>query len=320
MWFPAGLNMAERIVRFRKVAAEPFSRVPFHDGRDPFLQSLSKSRSFDDIIARFKTIPPPGHDKLILHQSFCGSTFLAKLLTISRHSESYREPQILVELSEASDVPEGLTEALISYFRRSPDHTVSAFTKPSNWVNAYLIQSGALTSAKLVLVSIELQDFLVANLRGGKERIRYSLNLLNYLLRFAPQWKPVIDEVQAKQAENPLLSTLQLFSVLHSIQTHDFERLTRESQNSVLHLSMHNIKDKPLDSAVAASKHLELDLKIEDIAARYQEVSEVHAKSLERRGFNAVMEATLNKNIAQTYKDDLSRAVTWAQGQARIRA
>lgn len=320
IWFPAVLNAAQLDIKFRKISTPEFAKVPFHDGRDEFLQKICKAVPFDDVLEGYESAPPHDFDRVILHQSFCGSTFLAKLLTVGGKAQSYREPQILIDLTEAENVPALIPSAILARFRFGPIGQAPAFVKPSNWVNSYLISKNILRAARLILIDIDLAEYLVANLRGGKDRIRYSLNLLNHALRFAPEWTAHVKAIQNDKAIDPLESTLRLLSVLHIIQSNDFLTLKLQNNSRVLALSLKDIQSRPLDSAGAAANWLGLDISAAELAARHEAISGLHAKSMTPRGFNLSIEAALNNNISQKFAQPLARTLSWAEGQRKIRA
>lgn len=320
IWFPAVLNLAQHEIKFRKISCSDFENVPFHDGRDEFLQNVCKSVPLQDLIGAYENAQPADFDRVILHQSFCGSTFLAKLLTIGGKAQSYREPQILIDLVEAETLLPQIARAVLARFRCAPDDRAAAFVKPSNWVNSYLISNNILSRARLILIDIELAEYLVANLRGGKDRIRYSLNLLNHALRFAPEWTEHVKTIQAQGGLDPLESTLRLLSVLHIIQSNDFLTLKLQNNSRVLALSLKDIQSRPLDSAAAAANWLGLDVSAAELAARHEAISGLHAKSMTPRGFNLSIEAALNNNISQKFAQPLARTLSWAEGQRKIRA
>ena len=99
-WFPAAVDISKAEIDFRKLSLKDFESAPFHDGRVNFFEnSHQQIIPFDDLLKATRKLTP-SFDRIILHQSFCGSTFLAHVLTVPGATVSYREPQALIQIAE----------------------------------------------------------------------------------------------------------------------------------------------------------------------------------------------------------------------------
>lgn len=315
-WMPARINWGERQVIFRKIDHEAFTAVPFHDGRYDFMDNPVERVKFETLLGFTRDAASPEPDRFILHSAFCGSTFLSRLLSVSGKTACYREPQILIDLSTGSQDPQAkdINAAIIAQFRHAPSQGVTSFVKPSNWANSYLLSRGALTSARCVIITIDLESFLIANLRGGHARLKYSLNLLNHVISFAPQHLSHVQDAKALLSRAPMLATLRLLAVLHTLQAKRFEAALALSEGRAKAVSHRDIQFRPIGTAQAASDWLQLGLSPADIAEQYDLHSNQHAKSLLPQPFSKQKEINANTALMAQFSDDILKTMEWAEG------
>ncbi len=321
-WFPAKIDWSAKSVIFRRLDLAAFYNVPFHDGRDGFLQTVAKAvpiQSLVDDTAGSNRQPP---NRLILHHAFCGSTFLARLLSHQGRTVSYREPQVFIEATEdpRGAAIEPLTRALLRQFSAGPGGETTAFIKPSNWINPVWARSSALYGSRLVLIHMDIDDFIIANLRGGTARISYSLNLLNFALNFAPEWKGAARDAQGLLAASGIDATLRLLAILHSIQCRDFDHIIARGDVSALQISHQDLRRDPVDTGVSCAAWLDLGLAREDLRAKYETLSGQHAKSLAPQTYRRAAEAAVNTDIASRYAREIASAADWARAQSSLHA
>ncbi|MGJ8564341.1 MAG: hypothetical protein ACSHXY_12425 [Alphaproteobacteria bacterium] len=314
-WMPAKIDWSARSVNFRKIDPDAFSSAPFHDGRHEFMTGSPKTLNFDALIQYEQSREAIHPDRFVLHPSFCGSTFLAKLLSVHGKTNCYREPQVLIELADGSADPQAreVNAAIIQQLRQAPQETAAAFCKPSNWANEYLLKSGALDTARLVIITIDLQSFLIANLRGGNDRIRYSLNLLNHIMPYAPHHLAHAKEAQTLLSTSPMAATLRLMTILHKIQFDSFEATQTRTDNKAKLIKHSDIKTRPVETAWAASQWLALGLSETDISHQFKTHSQQHAKSLKPQTFSTAKEETANTSILTQFSDDIQKTLVWAE-------
>lgn len=315
-WIPAKFDWDARQVIFRKIDLKTFREVPFHDGRHDFMGSMAETITFDTLINFSKNTIDTGPDRFILHPAFCGSTFLARLLSRKGRTACYREPQILIELFGGAGDPQAaaLNDAIIKQFRLAPAQDEVAFVKPSNWANGYLLHTGALNKVRGVIIRVDLQSFLIANLRGGNERLKYSLNLLNHLVTFTPEHKRHMQEAQLILTRAPMLATLRLLAILHAIQAERFDKALTRPGSLMIKISHRDIQSKPIETALRVSDHLSLGLTQADITHQYTNHAGQHAKSLLPQSFSKQREMSANAAIKAQFGDDILKTIEWAEG------
>ncbi len=316
-WFPEHMDWNASAVLFRKIDVRAFETVPFHDGRHDFLEGPITAVPLGKPQLRTNNGGDKNRPRMILHQSFCGSTFLARLLACGGKVASYREPQVLIELWQGPDSNPSfdLVKAILGHFSAGPRNGQLGVVKPSNWVNLHLLRSGVLDHCDVVLVEMSLEDYLVANLRGGNSRIRYSLNLLNHLLPLAPHWQSSVSQAQALLQTNGLQATLHLLAILHLIQAENFDQISDLPDANVMRLSHHVLRESPIVMAQKCSEILNLKLTADDLSRNAEFLSGQHAKSLRPDQFSQTKEAKINAAILQRFETEINEASMWAAGE-----
>lgn len=193
-WFPDRIDPANRLIRLVRTTRDILSDSAFLDGRTPlsppgadfllldldrFVTGMADRRADDEPAMRW-----------IFHASFCGSTLLARIATIESRSLCLREPQILVDLAnwratiEARDRPlyEATLAATIAKLGQRWHEEEAVLIKPSNWINSIVADLWQPARGDhALLVGLELETFLIAVLRGGRDRIAYTLQLCRHL-------------------------------------------------------------------------------------------------------------------------------------------
>lgn len=226
-WFLAGADPAARRFLYLQTDEQRLQELSFLDGRLPIatVDDGARTLAFEHVLAT----PPAvraGIDRLLVHTSFCGSTLLSRLLEGDGEVIAYREPQALVDLSSAASRAgarpddgewEGLLQFVLSQYRKVWPMRV-AIIKPSNWANVILADLlSASQTPCWAIVTTDLRDYLLANVRGGRDRLGYSLRLLNHLVAAG-----VIDMAQVRAVEQAHTSSMQqvlrMLVILHSAQ------------------------------------------------------------------------------------------------------
>ena len=192
----------------------------------------------------------------------------------------------------------------------------AAFVKPSNWVNPLWAKSPAIKDSRLVLIHMDIKDYLVANLRGGTARMTYSINLLNFALNFTPEWKDAARDAEALLATSGLDAALRLLSILHSIQCRDFDHIMSRLDVKAMQISQQDLQRDPVDVSVSCAAWLGLPLERPHIIARNHEISPRHAKSLKPQTYRAADEAAVNDEISARYAEEINSAADWACTQS----
>lgn len=191
-WFLAGIDADSQCFYFLETSEERISELAFLDGRTPVSTTgRSQNVSVTEALAWQDGKNGPKPPSFILHTSFCGSTLLAGFLQQATDALVYREPDILVQLANLKATKHNLTqtpeiwraiESFVAMQLSKSWHGAPVIVKPSNWANTLLADMSFPENKPVMVVTSAEEDFLIANLRGGKARLSYSLDLLNQYL------------------------------------------------------------------------------------------------------------------------------------------
>lgn len=261
-------------------------------------------------------------NRLILHTSFCGSTLLANLLGGIGPSLPYREPDLLARLAtlkaekHAVSADPALWNAIVrftlSQFRKSWDGK-PAFVKASNWANP-LIPDLQLADPdlRIQVITMDLEDYLIANLRGGRARLGWSLDFLNHLLACGKADRSRVLEIE-RAGLRPMQRLLRLLCVTHDAQTCQM----RIAQPSADWLTLPELRSSPLSALNKASRQLCLPMDNSRVRETLSVELARHAKQ-PTKTFDPHAEAAENARLYGEFADELSEALQWRS--ERIRA
>lgn len=334
-WFLTACDTQAREFRFIRTSQEKLSGTAFHDGRTYLaVSSEQKVLSFDEAAEWSQNERGSNaNTHIIAHMSFCGSTLLARLLEQHHHIASYREPNALVEVSNAlAPMPAarrteselmGLIPFVFSQYQKYSPPLQSAVVKPSNWANSILPDLVTERSnAKIVLLELSCRNYLVANLRGGRARVSYSLNLLNHISQSRLEYGRTIAHI-ARTKPDPQQQMLRLLVGCYAAQQDIFSALRSAlPSGKFIQINKNRLIDFPEDtlssvgqffglnrSGSAAARRLSDDLKRnakEDKFLAYDPSQEIAENTIIDKQFGApILEAI--EWYAATYRRDFTR-------------
>ena len=318
-WFLYGIDSGSRQLQFARTSEQIIRSVSFLDGRE----TISTKREFHEVplkdVVDQPIAEPDGPDRFLLHTAFCGSTFLARLLDVPGKSLCYREPQVHVDLArmkvdkhpvvDDERLWDGLLRFCLGQLRKHwGDHRT--LVKPSNWANIILPDlSRVSTDLRVATVTSSPEDCLVAHLRGGQDRIKYSLNLLNALISsgYVDQ-----DDVQSAQAAVPsgLEQVLRLLLVLHKAQLSLLATLMDASE-PVFRCEYRELQQEAVALANTCSQHLGLALARSDIESAYAREGAVHAKDGQET-YDAAREYSQSQDLLNQFGNEINGALDWS--------
>jgi hypothetical protein len=318
-WFLYGIDPASGKLQFASTSEQIIRSASFLDGRE----TISATQEFHDVplqdVLDRSLAEPDGPDRFLLHTAFCGSTFLAKLLDVPGKTLGYREPQVLVDLArmKVEKHPlvddehrwEGLLRFCLGQLRKHWGDS-RTLVKPSNWANVILPDLSRVSAElRVATVTSSPQDCLVAHLRGGQDRIKYSLNLLNALISSGYVDE---DDVQSAQASVPsgLEQVLRLLLVLHRAQA-DLLATISDASESVFRCDYRELKQQPLALAEECSQHLGLALAQSDIESAHAREGAVHSKD-GREAYDEAREYSQSQELLSQFGTEISGALDWS--------
>ncbi len=278
-------------------------RVAFGSG-DPILVPLSRALAVAPRVA--------GPDRFVFHVSFCGSTLLARLFDVPGQAFSYKEPQALVDLADAGvSAPQDerfapAIDLVLGQLRLQWAAGEATVIKPSNWVNAILPQLVAASrDMRFVLCDILPRDFLSAVFRGGRERIVYTLQCCNHIVRTYPDYTPYL--AAASRSADPLVNAAQLTLLALHLQHRAFDTVDPNAQHRLFHREIVSSVDACLSRAADI---LDVTLSPQDRAAAVDAHGGSHAKS--RCAFDILARDADDERIEALHGPRFDAALVWA--------
>jgi hypothetical protein len=313
-YFLHRVDLAEEQLTFVDTTRARLAAVSFLDGRSAFGEAnpiVVPLSSALDVAPRVA-----GPDRLICHASFCGSTLLARLFDVPGRAFSYKEPQALVDLadSHAAATRAGRVDTriaatldlVLAQLRLRWTRGEATVIKPSNWVNALLAQLAS-TSAdlRLVLCDIEPRDFLRAIFRGGRERIAYTLQVVNHMHMVFPGYGDVLAD--ASSSPDPLTNVACLTLVALHLQHRAFDMADPFAARRLYH---REIVADPAHALRRAASMLDVPLSADEGVVAIAAHGRSHAKS--RRPFDIGVRDAADNRIEALHGARFDAALAWS--------
>ncbi|MBT0668274.1 hypothetical protein HT136_07825 [Novosphingobium profundi] len=288
----------------------------FLDGRETFWseQSLADARDLPPA----DEAPSASAARWIFHVGFCGSTLLTRLLDSDRDTVCLREPQCLIDLSDqlsalqsrpASQGPEHWLARATRQLEAATAHQAPVVIKPSNWSNPLLpalARAGLLDHA--VFVTMERRAWLLACLRGGRDRMAFVARCAQHTAQTSPGHAGLLAEaVAGSRATGPgdaLDQVLRLAALLHALQEGLFDCVDPRRQRR---LDAALIVQEPVRALHAARERLHLPCDDLDEAAITW-----HAKDPSQR-FDAARRREEDQAVESEYAGRVAAAMGWIE-------
>lgn len=320
-WLLSGVNTDREAFIFSNVQRDSLDAMAFHDGRTPLKHKAdSISVDIEDALSWQRGSTRPNAPlQLINHTAFCGSTLLSRMLATAPEVACYREPQVLVELADLKACGHRLTrEPLVwneivhfalQQFTQHWEGQSTTVLKPSNWANTLLNDITLRMPVRVVMMTCDIEDYLLAHLRGGRERISYSLRLLNQLALCSNSLQSRIDALE-KHRPSGLPNILHLLALNLQAQQ---ELLIRQNQVNTwdsMELTKHALLHQPVTSIMHTASVLRLETHWY-ASTRLKEITRVNAKEDSQSGFSASEESLQNTWLRREYESEIQAACDW---------
>jgi hypothetical protein len=324
-WFLASIDPEAQNLAFVETNLTNLHSAPFLDGRvsisarDKIVHVPIKKALKADID---QTHP----DRLLTHMSFCGSTYVSRTLEGAGEALSYREPHALVELATLKALGHSITKdysfwidllrLTLSQYRK-PWPNVVPLVKPSNWANSLLSDLlEASPDAKIVSLEFGAKDYLVANLRGGRSRLQYSLNLLNHFLSANSAFRGTVLDVERANLD-PMQRLLRLLVIVFETQKQILDRTIGKSNGH--RFKWANVSKDPQTHLPKIAQALDFNLSQDSISTALAKEYGHHAKD-KSETYTADEEARRNKEISDQFAEDLNLALDWRSSKLGLAA
>jgi hypothetical protein len=209
-WLFTCFDATSRRLWFSETTREILTSASFLDGRTPVSSSgRTVCIEFNDAVTwrrrdDVQSIP----DRLVAHVGFCGSTLAARVLDATAVCQSYKEPQVVTDISALKTLSHTFYKseadwreliALVkSQFRKSFDGLAPVLKASNWWVN--LLPDLCSTHSRVVFMTSEPRDYLIAVLRGGSWRVRFLLLFAKKLRNDFPQVHQAISAIESTPA------------------------------------------------------------------------------------------------------------------------
>lgn len=315
-FFLHGIDFRNGCVTFLRTDRDRLESAAFLDGRVPLTDEPALVVDIEALLNRPRAHSAP--DRVIAHMSFCGSTLLARLLDQPGEVMSYKEPQVFIDLSdaiagsfgrEAAAMATGpLLEIVRAKFRRGFTNTERGVVKPSNWVNPALHRLVTYDTRHL-LIEIGPRAFLTAVLRGGRERIAFTLRATAHLQRAFPDTSLLMRE--AVTGEAPMVDALRLSLMALELQHRVFDQLDPQRDRRI---TFDDIRERP-EAAIRRAGIL-LDLPVDAALSKAAERRRRNAKA--DTAYDPAMRSIEDRETERHHGNAIDRALDW--GIARLPA
>ncbi|WP_448214215.1 hypothetical protein [Colwellia sp. MEBiC06753] len=269
---------------------------------------------------------PLAMPSFIFHIGFCGSTLLAKLLgNLSTKVVSYKEPQVLIDFAELKAKSHGLYRqpkrwqsyfsATVKQLNKTFTDTQRAVIKPSNWANNLLPELVGLNpQIKAMFITMPLTEFIVAIIRGGKERIGFLYQLKQHLLSAFPELIGISQAIDGSDDEIMLQVTKNAALVYYMQHQLFYQAQSKLDTANWQQLTYKEIANNPLNV-------LQQSCELFEIKAAPQELESSVAQSIARHAkdssypFNEHQHCAISQQIIYSYQQAIILAEHWYQQQ-----
>lgn len=299
------------------------SDASFVDGRSPIATGPIEVARLSELMR--SSHPDPSPARFIFHVSFCGSTYLSRLIDVANHSLVLKEPNCLVDLANwktAKAVSRASKDQIAPALQLARNVLQRPFglgelvaVKPSSWVNNLLVDFTEQPETILpVFVTIGRGAFLRAVFRGGTERLAFTAKLAQHLAATIPDGDQFL-QMALENSDFSLGRAANLAVVAHHIQMRMFDRALLRGGWSTEHLiDFDEITRSPFEAAKRASRVLRLGLEPGDIEGSVAKNAGRHAKAPMFR-FSANQIESDDEQVLKCHGAIIEVALAWGELQ-----
>lgn len=320
-YFLHQIDPAHGRVTFIPTTAKRLARPSFVDGRSDFATGAPVDFSLDEALAQEGIGEPPrSPGRFIFHVSFCGSTLLSRMLELPGSAFVLKEPNCLVDLADwkrrtgpAGDPRLGPALGLArSCLGRRWATDEPIIVKPSNWANNLLDELTAdPASVKPLFITMERQPFLVAVLRGGRDRLAFTARAAQHLASTREAQELVRDAVAA--TSDPLGRAANLALLALHLQLDLFASVMRRTGgDSRCVVDSGTITSRPAEAALLANAILALGIEPARLADHAAARAMENAKG-PGRSFRPEARQAEDSDIERHHGALISSSLRWAE-------
>jgi LPS sulfotransferase NodH len=321
-WLLVGFSEDWRKLVFVETTREILSTSPFIDGRTP-LSRTDQTAEVDVADALKAMARTPAPRRLILHTGFCGSTLLARLVQSTGDCISYKEPDALVALSTSR----GPDRTGDREWRRLVDLTARQFSKgwggevgvikPSNWA---LNLAGDLCEgdARAVFISMDARSFLIAVLRGGRERLDFMLKLVSFLRKDFRLAQVLVAGLERDKRLSVIQRTLRLALVGLAAQQSEHDAVAAKlGADAHMRLTYAELMASPAEMVARVREVLGVAMRDCDRKAALADTLSHYSKSADAM-FDKDGYARADQWIKDHLGEEIDRALDWGEKELEL--
>ena len=308
-WLPHSFDSAEGRIRFAKLSRDIIVREPFLDERvEPHALNWADVSVSDILSAKIPEAPKPA---FIFHTAFCCSTLLARALDCPGRVLSYKEPHILMGLSNAYRLAKNdsqlreldtLTDRIFALLARPMEGAERVVCKPTNTANNLAPIAARKRNPTLLLYG-DLRGFLASVLKKGEPCKAFVRK--QYLI-FALE-KLGVGAIPQRDALG--LTDLQIAALVWRHQMESFSAIARE--DNVCSLAFRKLLSDPRQTLQSVNERLALGLDNEQLSAAADgPIFKTNSKS-EDQSYDAAARAKDEDALMAQYGDVISMIDQW---------
>jgi hypothetical protein len=323
-WLLTGFDVNKGQLTFVETTRETLASSAFIDGRTPLSRSgKTATISLREASSQLRSIETADLvDRLIAHVGFCGSTLLAQALDATAVCQTFKEPQIITEISALKTLRHPITrdeeewrrllDVVKSQFRKAFGQRVP-IAKLSNWpVN--LLPDLIDANTRVVFLTAEPREYMLAILRGGDERVSFTLTFARKLRRDFPGVHAAIGALEADPRMTRWQLILRCALIALRVQEEVFES-AGASAGASLRLDGRNLLTSPEQTLAAVADTLALPLRR---AQRRRAIREAFSAQSKQpwSSFDANAHAASNKKVLDVFAGEIDLALRWYEGRS----
>ena len=300
-WFPIDLD-ATGVFRLSLLDPGVFANATFHDIRLDIGHGIADSIPFQDVPELPRTAA------WLWHTSFCGSSLLSRMLQVPLKLFALREPWILRRLSDHAHAGGDIapwTRPALGLLSRPWETGGQVVIKPTHGaLNISLRLMEAAPEARAILLTSDLQDFLISHLKKTPE----TLQRIPVLAERALAAGSFVRRLPAESLNPP--SLLAAAGLQWAAQRELACDLLDHTQGRCMPIDYKVLLEDPAECALRCADWLNLDIDRGMLRRHATAVSQMHAKA-PTRAYDAGMRNAETQLLAGHYQEDLEAASRW---------
>lgn len=306
-WFPVDVDVRGGRVAFLELSDSVIGNASFLDNRVDAPFGESRIVPADQL----RLSSTGSHVGWLFHTSFCCSTLLARALHFLPYQICLKEPLVLRRLGDAradGEALERFPQIIVNLLARHREDGASVVIKPTHAaLNVATDLLRETPTARAVIMTSDLEDFLISNLKKTSETQAKIPQLAERALRSC-NYRDLLPEQAFSPPDLLCAAALQWAAqrelIMDIRESAGADRVWILDQQELLH-------DVPA-VAGAVSKWLGLEPPAELFALHVEAVSQRHAKAPDTN-YGSKKRDVERQLVASMFSDQLRTALNWAR-------